>query len=198
MKQLILCIVLMLTVCNAGAVMITPVSVDASSTYFTYDVDDLINDSGINGSLHSTNYRHMWMNDEEGASGILTFDLGGIFSVTSTDIWQYNFSGERDRGVQAFEILGSTDGLTFSLITNASLLKSLGGSISAQSVTFNATAQYIRFNITSNHGDPTYAGLSEVKFKGDISSVPAPATTCLLGLGLVGLVRATKYQRGAE
>ncbi len=58
-----------------NAAQITPIGVDASSTFFTYNKDNLINNSGLTGGLHGAAYSTMWMNNGTGTTGILTFDL---------------------------------------------------------------------------------------------------------------------------
>jgi len=186
---------------STNAAIITPVSVDASSTCCSYSKDNLINDSGLNGALHDGIFSGMWMNDAEGASGSLNFDLGGIFYIISTDIWQYNYINHYDRGVLGFDISGSTDGAVFTPITSASLAISPGGPIAAQNVMFNSYSRYIRFDISSNHGDSSYTGLSEVKFDGDTvpppSAIPLPATIWLFGSALFGLVAFGKRRKAA-
>ena len=171
---------------------ITPVGVTASSTYSAYNLLDLINDSGLSGGVHSNLYTDMWMtnnNDINGAS--VTFDLGGSFSITSAYIWQYNMSSgpELDRGVSGFDILASPDGTNFAPITSATLTIAGGTSAEpAQNIAFGpVTATHIRFSITSNHGDPTFVGLSEVKFS-DAATVPGAPT---IGTATAGNAEAT-------
>lgn len=170
---------------------ITPVGVTASSTYSVYNAQNLINDSGLSGGVHSNLYTDMWMNDNteppNGAS--VTFDLGGSFSITSAYIWQYNLNAELDRGVSGFDILASPDGTNFAPITSATLTIAGGTSAEpAQNIAFGSvTATHIRFSITSNHGDPTFAGLSEVKFS-DAATVPGAPT---IGTATAGNAEAT-------
>jgi hypothetical protein len=169
---------------QSQAATITPVSVQASSTYFTYDKDNLINDSGLVGGLHDTTFSNMWLNNAEGAAGTLTFDLGSFYTLSSAAIWQYNATCcGLDRGVNGFDIYRSFNNIAFDLVGSFSLSQSPGGLIASQNVAFSTTGRYIRFVITSNHGDTEYTGLSEVKFDGT-TAVPEPATLLLLGTGL--------------
>ena len=180
----------------ATATQITPLGVTASSTFITYNKDNLINDSGLTGGLHDTNFNNMWLNDAEGAGGKLTFNLGSQYSITSADIWQYNATCcGLDRGVENFNIFSSTDGVNFIFVTNAHLTESPGGLISAQTVSFNTTANYVMFDILSNYGNPYFTGLSEVKFNSGAAPVPEPATMLLMGTGLAGLVGACRKKR---
>ena len=148
----------------------------------------------------------MWLNDRgQGTAGTLTFNLGGTYDTTSTDIWQYNYTTDPDvlgRGVKGFDIFGSTDGLTFALIQSSSLAVSSGGSIAAQNIALSTTASHIRFDITSNYGDSftglQFTGLSEVKFNGNVvAPVPSPSAFLLFGTGLAGLV-ALRYRQSVK
>ena len=175
-----------------SAAVITPVAVDSSSTFPTYDQNNLIDGSGLSGGLHGTEYNTMWLNGSEGADGELTFDLGGTYAITSSDIWQYNATCcGLDRGVKDFDILASTNGVDFTYITSATLTRSPDGNsgIPAQNIAFATTASYIRFDIQSNYGAQMYTGLSEVRFNGEPASitVPEPMSVLLIGLGLVGM-----------
>ncbi len=187
MKKIIILAALVAVVLPAvsNATVITPVDAIASSTFGTYDVEDLVNNSGLSGGLHDTNYTNMWMNNAEGTGGQLTFNLGGTYAVTSSDIWQYNATCcGLNRGVKDFDILASTNGIDFTLITSSTLTQSSGGLIAAQNIVFNAVASYIRFDILSNYGDTTYTGLSEVKFNAD--PIPEPVSIALIVFGLLG------------
>jgi hypothetical protein len=187
------------------AAPITPVSVDASSTFHAYNKDNLINDSGLAGGLHDSLFQNMWLNDRgEGTAGTLTFDLGNTYDITSTDIWQYNLSSSPTvlaRGAKGFDIFGSTDGFTFALIQSSLLAVSGGGSIAAQNIALFSTASHIRFDITSNYG-AAFTGLSEVKFNGDVSAppngvIPESSTILLFGTGLAAL-GAWRYRKGMQ
>jgi len=190
--------ILSLFCASLSAAVITPVSVTASSTYGSYEQDNLINDSGLSVlGQHDTNWEHMWLSHYSDTSVSLTFDLGDLYSLSSSNIWQYNVDWALDRGVQSFDILGSTDGVTFNFISNANLTMAKVGLITPQSINFTALAEFIRFDITSNYGDLAYTGLSEVKFNGlsAVPEVPIPAAVFMFFpalLGFMGLRRKAK------
>lgn len=162
-----------LAAASASAQVVTPASVTVSSTFSTYDEANLIDDSGLVGGLHDEDFGNMWMSDTGDIRPTVTFDLGAVYNLTAAQIWQYNATSiDLSRGVNAFNILSSQDDVTYTPVTSASLTISPGGPIPAQIVSFAATARYVRFEVTSNHGSPDFAGLSEVKF--ETAGAPAP------------------------
>lgn len=160
---------------QAFALVTSPNSVEASSTFHTYSLMSLINTDGLSGGLeaglHGESFPTMWMSTSSDRTPILTFDMGEMVNFLSAHIWQYNsVTNGLSRGVDGFNILYSSDGVDFTSLGSANLTVSPGGSIPAQIVPLVATARFIRFEITSNHGN-SYTGLSEVAF--DIQSTPA-------------------------
>ncbi len=188
-------LVLAATAATANAQLITPVDVTASSTFATYEVVNLINDSGLSSGLHDGNFENMWMSNGGDIQPILTFDLGSSYVLTGADVWQYNSDIDYGRGVQNFTIAVSSDNVTFTQVASATLTESSGGNIPAQAVPFSGTGRYVRFSVLSNYGNADFAGLSEVKFEGSLAvtadPIPAlsPAALALFAavLSLLGL-----------
>lgn len=185
-------ILMMASVAQAA---ITPVGVTASSTLFTYNVNNLINDSGLNNGLHDGNYNNMWLDDNRtlGGDAVLTFDLGQNYQLGGSLVWQSNSDFDYTRNTKDFDILTSLDGINFIKAGSYTLTQSTGGNIPAQTQLFNAEARYVRFDILTNYGSDGFTGLSEVKF---IAAVPEPETYAMLlaGLGLIGFA-GKKRQR---
>lgn len=149
-----------------ASAQITPVGASAESTFGSYNVLNLINDSGLTGGVHDNNWENMWMAGEDELTPWIIFDLGDVYDLTATDVWQYLYSS--DRAVDGFNILISDDGVTFTPAGSGNLT---AGVNTAQTVAFTATGRYVRFDVTSNHGSMNYVGLSEVKFQGTIVPV---------------------------
>ena len=74
----------------AATVVIQPVAVTASSTFWTYNAQNLINGSGLSGGLHDGNYNNHWMTDTTGEPAWLVFDLGKVARLADIRIWNYN------------------------------------------------------------------------------------------------------------
>lgn len=178
---------LLLVVCsaaNAGVISVSDVT--PSSTFYTYDVNNLVNGAGLSGNIHDGTWSNKWMTNQT-VTGTLTFDLGTIYDISSTSIWNYGGGCCGDgRSVKDIEILTSIDGLTYSSIGSFVLSQSATASITADVIALNTTAQYIRFDLNSNYGD-SYTGLSEVQFNGDAAAIPEPFSFALLALGFIGI-----------
>ena len=65
----------------AAAATIQPVGVVASDTFWTYDVNNLINGSGLTVGLHDTHWGNMWQSTWDDVPHWLVFDLGQTVSL---------------------------------------------------------------------------------------------------------------------
>lgn len=193
----------------ASAAVITPVGVTASNTFplwGEYNAENLIDGSGLVGDLHDSNYTNMWMTDLSVDAATLTFDLGGLYKLSSIDVWNYNFGKEEfastlDRASKAFTLSISTDGVTFTDILSGEFARGTGELLGAETFGLSGAARFVQLSLSGNHQQyPEYygyspIGLSEVRFGG--SAVPEPATWAMMiaGFGLVGgAIRARRSQ----
>ena len=193
----------------ASAAVITPVGVTASNTFplfGQYKAENLINGSGMVGDQHNADYASMWMTDLSVDKAVLTFDLGGLYKLSSIDVWNYNFGKEEfastlDRAAKAFTLSISTDGVTFSDVLSGEFSRGTGALLGAETFGLSGAARFVQLSLSGNHQQyPEYygyapVGLSEVRFGG--SAVPEPATWAMMiaGFGLVGgAIRARRTQ----
>lgn len=162
-------------------------SVTASSTFFTYDSINLINGNGLSGNLHSGDFTTKWMTNNT-PTGWLVFDLGGIYNVATSSVWNYGEGCcDVNRSTRDLNVEGSLDGISYFNIASFLLSKPVGDPFAGEILSLNATARYFRFNLNSNYG-ASYIGLGEVQFEG--GAVPEPGALALLALGLVGVAAA--------
>lgn len=180
----------------ANAAEIGVVASNASSTFFTYNLANLTNGSGLSGGLHSGDFNTKWLADRDDTMPTVTFDLGAIQAVRSTQIWNYGGGCcGGGRSVQSLAVYGSTDGVGYSLLANLGLAQNDVDPIPSQTFALNGDVRYIRFNVLSNYGD-IYTGLSEVKFFDTFNGgVPEPQTWSLLILGF-GMAGVAMRRRG--
>lgn len=193
----------------ASAAVITPVGVTASNTFplwGQYKAENLINGSGLAGGQHDADYNNMWMTDLSVDKATLTFDLGGLYKLSSIDVWNYNFGKEEfastlDRAAKAFTLSISTDGVTFADVLSGEFSRGTGALLGAETFGLSGEARFVQLSLSGNHQQyPEYygyapIGLSEVRFGG--SAVPEPATWAMLiaGFGMVGgAIRARRVQ----
>jgi len=169
-RILLVCFLAIVSTSALVSAQITPVGVTASSSFGEYVAVSLINNSGLTGGVHDDVWQNMWMGVGTDLTPWLVFDLGQEYDLTAIDVWQYLSSIDLNRGVDGFSILVSDDGVTFTPAGSGNLAVGSGSTTTAQTVAFNATGRYVRFEVTSNHGG-FYTGLSEVKFRDTVIPV---------------------------
>lgn len=184
-------------ICFAATVHAAPItisSVTASDTFFTYDVANLINGSGLSGGLHSGDYTSKWLTNGT-VTGSLIFDLGTTYNISSSTIWNYgNGCCGEGRSVKDLVVEGSIDGISYFNIGNFVLHQPAGDPFAGESIALGDIARYVRFDLNSNYGD-TYTGLSEVQFAGvATNAVPEPTMPALIAISLLGIA-ATRRRR---
>ena len=136
----------------------------------------------------------------------ITFDLGGVNTIDSMTVWNYNefvAPGGPDlttRGVATADVLVAGEDRVFSLHMAGQALDRAPGTETDFSQSINlgsVTARYVKLDITGTHGaDNGFAGLSEVKFDGAVvagQNLPVPATIHEVSSNLAGFDRVAEY-----
>jgi hypothetical protein len=139
-----------------------------------------------------------WLSATLRLTGQVNFDLHGTFTLVGMSVWNFSGVALNNAGVQGVSVSTSTDGVTFTPLVgspNTFAQGVLNAPQPAQQFTFGQVmADFVRFDILSNYGNPNVTGLLEVGFDGTpvTAGVPAPPT---LLLGLVGAACVARLRR---
>ena len=206
----------------AQADIITVAGITASSDYYgdalgqypgMWMSPGVIDGNGLDvtGLLHSqiggdnsAGASNMWFSGKSTvvADQWLQIDLGGVYDISSMNVWNEYEGWPAGRGTNAVvitygtEITGSMAQGTVAPITSPGTLSITNfaqapatNPFTGETFTEAFTAQYILFDIGSNYGGIStgegLVGLAEVQFDG----VPEPATMSLLAIGGLALIR---------
>jgi hypothetical protein len=210
-KNLVVVLALALPTITQAQLIISPVAVNASSAFADPSTAavNTINGSGLSFALntgdtipgtyptHSAVNNNIWHTAVGVLTPTITFDLGASYDVTGFHLWnfqQFDTTGV-SRGIQTTNILGSSDGISFTtLISNQTFTQATGlSTYTGEDYSLSAAnIRYVRFGVLSNYGDVNVTGLSEVRFLGTVA-VPEPSSLAMLALG--GLVMLWAVRR---
>jgi hypothetical protein len=166
--------------------MIVPTYARASSEYPDGRLaQHAVNGNGLVGRNHVNNppSGNMWLTDGVDAAPTFEIDLGGEFDLEDLRVWNYNENANAacclDRGVQTADIyVAGADGIygATPALAGATFSRAPGTFSDFSEVTSLAghRARYVLLQVTSNHGDPDFTGLSEVKVTGDAVAGKSP------------------------
>jgi hypothetical protein len=132
----------------------------------------------------------MWLTADNETTGYVAFDFGRVCTVTGFHVWNYaavaykNTIDDTDRGAKEVDVYADVTNAFPTTLVQSFLFEmamappsttfvghtTWGGDYQVAGVTYvfdrPINARYIKFDIKSNHGDPEYVGLSEVRFIG--------------------------------
>jgi hypothetical protein len=164
--------------------------------------DYIVDGSGLSSGQHNNGSDLVaWLStgigfgDEDFDPSVI-FDLGAVYTINSFHVWNYNENStpaippgpQVGRGVNDVSVeYGTTAALgsTVPGITNFAIADGTDTYTGEDFGGLSFNAQYIMFDINSNHGDANaFYGLSEVQFDG-VAVIPEPASLAVLGLGSV-------------
>jgi hypothetical protein len=186
--------------------ILTPSIVSFSSFFGSRSPTNLVNGSGLttgaSGILGAADSKHgndvegtMWYSNPYSTppddSPVVTFNLGGVYDLQSTRIWQYNQPGGFTvYGANDIEVSVSTDNTNFIVLKTITPARAGGtnGEPAQDFAMSAASVQYVRFHILDTFGGTQASGLSEVRF------VSAKAGMAITLHGLVGQHYRVEYR----
>ncbi len=138
-----------------------------------------------------------WYSNAGTKSASVTYDLGGIYSVSRMALWNEDFAG-----IGLIDLFGSTDGVGFFSLasgltpTNNASSQDYGADVFG----FGATSlRYLRMDMSScpqgGQGDD-WCAIGEVAFETFAANVvPEPSTYALMAMGLLGVFGASRRKK---
>ena len=184
---------------DAALITIDPANVTASSEIpgpFNRQDDFIVNGNGLNGAGQHTAAvePNMWLSTGTAFGGddpdpSVIFNLGAVYTIDSFHVWNYNESPPNltARGVNGVTVEYGTTPALGSVLAEVTSFTQADGTDTYTGENFSGfapfVAQYIKFDILSNHGgDNNFYGLSEVQFDGTLIPEPGSLTLALLTL----------------
>ena len=166
-----------------------------------------VNNNGIQGKAHGTSpAAAMWLTDGVDTAPEFNVDLGAVHTVDQLRVWNYNENANPtcclDRGVKTADIyVAGADGVfgATPVISGQSFARAPGVTEDFSQVISlgGVQARYIKIDITENHGDPSFTGLSELKVTGSVVAglAPIPATVSQVSSQIAGFDRGSAQCR---
>jgi hypothetical protein len=191
---------------------VTVAAVSSELSGFLRLASNVVSGVGLDGSGNrSVDPSTMWLNTGNGNYGgpvdsnpYIEFDLGGLYNVSSISVYNYNEVNYTARGVSSFDLLGSTDGVTFNDLGIETLQQAPGTATNfVQTLSVLDQVRYVKFaNLTAFSGDDNnLVGLGSVAFGGTAASlatasaVPEPGSLAILAFSLVGILAGRYWLR---
>jgi hypothetical protein len=209
---------------TAFAAFISPVGVSSTMGQFSSDfaLARIADESGLSSASLTATHSPTGVNGDPSIawvapsgvnSGDIIFDLGGLYTLSGSSIWNFNNTASDTFAisVSTIQIAVSTDGLNFgsllSLSVNGSASSTTGNltrtpdfgilALNPDLVTFaSVNATHVKLSV-AGQGSFVGVGLSEVAFDGvdTKNAVPEPSSFALFGLGTLALAFARRSRR---
>ncbi|UCG49887.1 MAG: discoidin domain-containing protein [Phycisphaerales bacterium] len=147
------------------------ITVTASSSEPGKGPENTINESGLDGDLHSNNTSHMWLSESSDTAAWIRYEFDKTYKLH--EMWVWNFNGEgllTLHGLKGVTIEYSTDGSTWTELAGVGEIPKAPGTdgyAHGAAVAFGGVAaRYVKITVNSNHsaGLVDQHGLSEVRF----------------------------------
>jgi len=141
-------------------------------------------------------YYHEWFGNNGTTSATVSYDLGSVQQTLGMALWN-----EDGNGIGELNILGSTDGQTWTLLgsqlkpTDNPTEQDYRADVYAWGMT---SARYIKLEMSKCPASDTWASCSIGEVAFNVSAVPEMSTLTSFGLGLVLLGLATSRRQRAN
>jgi hypothetical protein len=164
-----------------------------------------VNKNGLQGKAHGTSPANaMWLTDGVDTAPEFNVDLGAVHMVDQLRVWNYNENANPtcclDRGVKTADIyVAGADGVfgATPVISGQAFARAPGVTEDFSEVISlgGVRARYIKIDITENHGDTSFTGLSELKVTGSVVAglAPIPATVSQVSSQIDGFDRGAAH-----
>lgn len=199
---------LTMTITPATNRLLVPSIASFSSFYGSRSPTNLVNGSGLAAGLsgipgaadstHGTDTEGgMWYSNPYATpadtSPVVTFDLGGVYALQTTRIWQYNQPGGFTvYGAKDIQVAISLDNTNFTNLRTITPARAGGtnGEPAQDFATPAVAAQFVQLHILDTFGGVQAAGLSEVRFVSGVGGVDITVN------GTSGLHYRVEYRNG--
>ena len=162
----------LLCAATAQSAIITGVKARASSEFGGRPAINAVNGSGLVGDQHGDSFGDMWLSANNDTAGTFEVDLGAVYDLTSVKVWNYNETGAfASRGVMTANLDVATSLGSYTTHAADRALAIAPGAPGATGETIDltgVTARFVRLDISANHGDAGFTGLSELQFDGTL------------------------------
>jgi hypothetical protein len=113
-------------------------------------------------------------------------NLAAVSALHVAENWSITFDGITNTGTSSVTIEFSTDGISYSALTPASLTTT-GTAFTASVVGNPGDNAYFRLGFDGTGGGSATPRIDNVSISGDVTVIPEPGTAALLLIGLMGL-----------
>ncbi len=178
----------------AHAVLITGVTASTNmGSGFGTNLQNTVNGVGLSSLSLTASHAasvptNSWVSSGGILTGLVTFNLNGLYSLEGFSFWNQNNGGPGplgSTGIRDVQVSTSLNGVTFTSLAGGPTTFSRATTLVSLPAIFGfgpVDAAFVRFNILSNYGDTFQTGFAEAQFNGT-AVVPEPST---FGMGLLG------------